>query len=256
MNRYRLENDHVSVDFDQTTGALTRLLFKDTSWCVQRRPELSHSFGLLVPVPGKRNTRILGRRQLLANAEYDAEAPSLRLTWDKRLSETGILLDIRFTGMIALRDNRLELTAILENRTEYTIEACTWPWLGDLSRPAGTTHFYHLHQTYGTAVNESLYPTFESHRGCFGVEHPVQLSATPSSPFVLAHNGSQGLYSDITTRARSTSSNFALNCFRDSSLQRRLKRARCRRVARLAVRRYISSVPLFTFPSRVPAQRN
>jgi hypothetical protein len=99
-----------------------------------------------------------------------------------------------FTGTVALRGNRLEFTASIENRTEHVIEACIWPWLGDLSRPKESANFYHLHATYGDWVNESLYPRFESHRGCFGVEHPMQLSSTPSSPFVLAHNGFQGLY--------------------------------------------------------------
>ncbi len=192
MDAYQLENDRISVTFDKVTGALTQLIFKDSGWSVQRRPELSQSFGLLVPVPGKRNTRVVGRRQKLSNA--GREGDSLRFTWEGLDTETGVSLDIQLTGMVSLRDNQLEFTAAIENRTDHIVEACIWPWLGDLSRPEGSTRFFHLHQAYGTAVNESLYPSFESHRGCFGVEHPLQLSATPSSPFVIAHNGSQGLY--------------------------------------------------------------
>jgi len=192
MDTYCLENDRLSIEFDKVTGALTRLVFKNTGWQVQRRPELAHAFGLLVPLPSRRNTRVAGRRQTLTDASLDRD--TLRLAWTNLRSGRGEALDIAFTGTVTLHEDRLEFTATIENRAGHVVEACVWPWLGDLSRPAASTHFDHLHFTYGDAVNESLYPRFESHRGCFGVEHPMQLSATPSSPFVLAHNGSQGLY--------------------------------------------------------------
>lgn len=192
MDTYTLENDRLQVQFAKTNGALTRLVFKDTGWQVQRRAELGQAFGLLVPVPGKRNNRVVGRNQSLADAFLDGD--TLRLTWSNLRSERDEALDIVFTGTVTLCDNRLEFTGIVENRTEHTVEACIWPRLGDLSRPSNTSEFYHLHSTYGDWVNESLYPRFESHRGCFGVEHPIQLSSTPSTPFVLAHNGREGLY--------------------------------------------------------------
>ncbi|MCL4691975.1 MAG: hypothetical protein KJ060_05615, partial [Candidatus Hydrogenedentes bacterium] len=192
METYTLENNRILVAFAGSSGALTRLVFKDTGWQVQRREELSHAFGLLVPAPGKRNNRVVGRNQSLADASFDGD--TLRLTWSNLRSERDEALDIAFTGTVTLRDNRIEFTATIENRSGHVVEACIWPWLGDLSRPSNTTEFYHLHSTYGDWVNESLYPRFESHRGCFGVEHPMQLSSTPSTPFVLAHNGREGLY--------------------------------------------------------------
>jgi hypothetical protein len=192
MDTYRLENDRLSMEFDKATGALPRLVFKDTGWQVQRRAELAQAFGLLVPVPGKRNNRVIGRHQSLTYVSPDGN--TLRLTWEDLRSEGGEVLDIVFTGTVTLSDNRLEFTATIENRTEHVVEACIWPWLGDLARPQDTSEFYHLHATYGNWVNELLYPRFESHRGCFGVEHPMQLSTTPSTPFLLAHSGSEGLY--------------------------------------------------------------
>lgn len=192
MDTYTLENDRILAEFARSNGALTRLVFKDSGWQVQRRAELAHAFGLLVPVPGKRNNRVVGRNQSLADASFDGD--TLRLTWTNLRSERDEALDIAFTGTVTLCNNRIEFTATIENRSGHVVEACIWPWLGDLSRPQGTSEFYHLHATYGDWVNELLYPRFESHRGCFGVEHPMQLSSTPSTPFVLAHNGSQGLY--------------------------------------------------------------
>lgn len=187
-----LENDRIAIAFDGVNGALTHLYFKDTKWPVQRRRELAHAFGMLVPVPNKRNHRVTGRFQELAESHFDGN--SLTLVWDGLASESGTHLNVRFTGTVTLSANTLTFTAQIENNSGQVIEAVVWPWIGDLCRPVNSTHFYHLHDAYGDYVDESLFPCFESHRGCFGVERPTQLSSTPASPFVLAHNGAEGLY--------------------------------------------------------------
>lgn len=189
-----LENGHIAVTFDTSNGALTQLHFKDTGWHVQRRPELCQSFGMLVPIPGRRHHRVTGQDQKLSGGSLNASGDTLTLVWDGLTSDTGTALDIRFTGTVTLSENTLTFAAHIENKSGHIVEAAVWPWLGDLSRPEGSTHFYHLHEAYGDYVDESLFPHFDNHRGCFSVEHPVQLANTPANPFVLAHNGAQGLY--------------------------------------------------------------
>jgi hypothetical protein len=190
----QLENGHIAVAFDRRNGALNHLLFKHTGWEVQRRAALSQSFSMLIPLPDKRHHRVNGLSQPLSSLSVNRAGDILTLVWDNMVGESGTSLDVRFTGTVTLAKNTLTFTACIENKSEHVVEAVVWPWLGDLSRPDDSKNFYHLHEAYGDYVDESLFPHFANHRGCFSVEHPVQLSNTPANPFVLAHNGEQGLY--------------------------------------------------------------
>ena len=58
--------------------------------------------------------------------------------------------------------------------------------LGDLAIPAGEKTLTRENLDDGAMQSVPLYPYFVNERGYFGVDCPIQMVQTPSSPFVLA----------------------------------------------------------------------
>src|SRR5262245_58880752 len=72
-----LQDSHVRAEFDSATGALTRLTNLETSWTIQRRPDLGVSFRLHAPMKDRRDNFILGTKQKLASSHLTNNQLSL-----------------------------------------------------------------------------------------------------------------------------------------------------------------------------------
>ena len=192
-----LENDNLQATFSEETGSLLSLVSKKTGWPVHRRAELGRNFQMLVPIPGRRNNRVLGEKQNSPGLRLEGEdssAPSVLFTWNGLESEYAGQLDIRFVGKVTITADNLVFEAEVFNRSGYTIETLNWPCLGDLTVPPGADRFEHKRLYYCAMHQTSLYPVFRNQVGYWGTDHPLQYCETPSAPFVLADSGNEGLY--------------------------------------------------------------
>ena len=90
-----LENESMCLGISKQTGAITRLASRLTGWELIRDPKLGLSFRMLVPAPSRRNTQVLGERQVPPRIlEGERE---LTLYWGKLVSEDGEALPIEVT---------------------------------------------------------------------------------------------------------------------------------------------------------------
>ena len=193
MSAVLLENEKIRAEFDPHTGALIEMLAKDTGWAIQRRHELGLSFQMLVPLAQRRNNPINGNEQ----APPDIDTPeenTLAFTWRNLKSRHGGQHDITFRGCVRLTGDELVFEAQLDNQSEHTIETVSWPCLGDLNRPQGSTKLNTACLTYNMLIRGEMYPTFANQRGYWGTDFPTQMTPSWRSPFYLLESPSQGLY--------------------------------------------------------------
>ena len=190
-----LENDELRAEFSGDTGALVRLVAKRTNWEIHRRAQLGRSFRLLVPVPDRRNNPVLGERQPPPEVAHDATRNKITFTWDRLLSEHAGEMEIRFAATVRLTQKGLAFSAQLANHSEHVVETVSWPYLGEIRRPADAERMETLHLYYMMMAKNPVYPVFKSDVGYWGTDHPLQLVDAPRSPFVLIDAaGKQGLY--------------------------------------------------------------
>lgn len=189
-----LENDLLAAQIDTISGRLERMISKKTGWIIQDRPELAHSFRMLVPTATKRYNPVFGDKQKIAEISFDEDEKKITLIWRNLQSEYGGQLDIDFTGTIRLTNSGLEFTASIDNRSPYTIEAVYWPCIGDLTVPPGSDKLFQLGIMYGGMQQWQLYPKFDNQPGYFATDNPLQMMDTPYTPFSLIDSGTEGLY--------------------------------------------------------------
>lgn len=190
-----LENDELRAEFSRDTGALVRLVAKRTNWEIHRRAQLGRSFRLLVPVPERRNNPVLGERQPPPEVTHDATRNKITFTWNRLRSEHAGEMEIRFAATVQLTQKGLAFSAQLANHSEHVVETVSWPYLGEIRRPADAERMETLHLYYMMMAKNPVYPVFKSDAGYWGTDHPLQLVHAPRSPFVLIDaEGKQGLY--------------------------------------------------------------
>ena len=102
-----LENDELRAEFSRQSGALVHLVSKQTNWTIHHRPELGRSFQLLVPLPDRRNNRVLGEQQTTPSIAQDVNHRQITFTWNHVTSEHAGKLDIRFVGTVRLSEHGL-----------------------------------------------------------------------------------------------------------------------------------------------------
>lgn len=194
-NRLVLANDDLQAEFDPNSGALVRLLAKQTNWQIQHREPLGRSFRLLVPIPGRRNHPIIGLQQPSPAIEHDATNHKITFTWQNLKSKHAGVLDIQFSASVALTDLGLSFTANLINHSDHVVENVWWPYLGEVSVPADAERVEALHMSYMMMIKNPVHPVFQSNAGYWGTDYPQQFIHTPRSPFVLIDSDAKkGLY--------------------------------------------------------------
>ena len=206
-----LKNDRLRVEFDPQTGALRHVSCPSVAWTVFQREKLAQSFRLVIPLPDRLLNIFDGSKQHLSSAEMDQDGRCLRLTWNGVQSEHGGWMDIILRAVVQLTTSGLSFDLEIENHAQYPVESCAYPYLGELCPPSTSHTLTRANISYDNLIQKPLYPQFSNERGYWGTEFPIQMAATPETPFVLVlANGSEtasahGIYigcHDTTTAER------------------------------------------------------
>jgi len=191
-----LEDDKVRAEFDVSSGALTRLKYKETGWLIQNRPELAVPFRLHAPLPSRRANFVLGQKQQATKIAREA-ANRIRIEWENLLSEHGGRLPIRVAAVVTLQDGCLRFDASIVNDSGLVIESIEYPWLGDLAAPTPDAPMWRRHMWYANLERHELHPHFGQEYGYWGVDYPTQSADSSASLFCLVQSEGQGLYIDF-----------------------------------------------------------
>lgn len=191
-----LEDQDLLIAFDRASGALTRMVCKESGWAVERRPELGVSFRMLVPLHDRRENYILGAKQ--KNAEVQRVGTSqVRIRWQNLVSEHGGELPIVFTALITLRNGVLTFAGSVENGSQLAIETLDYPCLGDLNPPSRDSVLEAQHMWTGALVADPLYPRFDNAKGYWGVRYPTRTVSSDQCQFCLLQAPEQGVYTAV-----------------------------------------------------------
>jgi hypothetical protein len=184
-----LENDLLSLTFDESTGALTGIVNKATGWRWQTQANLGESFNLFVPTPDRSYNPVLGVRNRLASFEKSADGLTLTLVWSNLESEYQGKLDITLRGVVHLDGDsaRFEMTVI--NHSPYTIASLSWPIVGSIAEPDGVMKLSTWN--YGNLSTTPLWNSASQGLGYYGTNYPTKIQ---DGRFVLASTATQGLY--------------------------------------------------------------
>lgn len=201
MTSFVLQNDSLRLEFDKLKGTLIGVTAVETGWEILNRPELGLSFQLMVPMPGRRNNRVLGEKQKLTSC--DTTDQSITFVWNGVTSEHGGTHDIRLTLQIHLEGQQAIYTLTIDNHSELTVENVYCPYLGDVHHPLDEAWFKSFSYNYATSQEFPLWPTFQNQRGYYGIDYPIQFApwtasaGAPMAPYVLLCGAKQGLYVGI-----------------------------------------------------------
>lgn len=206
MTTLMLQNKNMSLEFDQTTGALVRLTALHTGWKILDRPQLGLSFRLLLPLNDeRRNNPVYGEKQTLKSLEGAPDGRSAIFVWDGLTSEFGGKHDIKLTLKVTLDETQAIFAVTVENHSGFVVENVYCPYLGDVSHPSDEEWLKTFIYTYGTANEWRLWPQFDNLRGYYGVDFPTQFhsgapfTGAPMSPFFLLRGEKQGLYAGVVS---------------------------------------------------------
>jgi hypothetical protein len=195
--RIALENADVRVEFDATTGALTRFENKRSHWVISQRPEMGESFEMFVPMPDRDYNPVLGARNRVRSAAKSPDGKRLTLVWDNLESEYAGTLKIRFEGTVTLDGPQVSFSGTIENQSPYTVSSVEWPMLGDLKPPTLTSTLTRSIALYGNFYRAPVYPSMPDSAGEYGTNFPIQIANLGGSGlvrYILLESEGQGLY--------------------------------------------------------------
>lgn len=191
-----LEDSHLAVSFDSTSGALTRLEDKSLHWVIERRPELGISFRLHAPLPNERYNFVLGQKQHATTVRKIADN-KLLIEWKNLLSERGGVLNMIFTATVTLENGSLTFDGTLVNESPVTVETLEYPYFGDLNAPARDSRLQVRTMWYGNLQSDQIYPDFKNEKGYWGVFYPMKTFESYRSLFCLIQGPNEGLYVEM-----------------------------------------------------------
>jgi hypothetical protein len=191
-----LEDEYFLIAFDQLSGAMTRLIKKNTHWSIQNRPELGLSFRMLAPLPRQRTNFIFGNQQRARRVERISDH-QMQIEWNNLQSQHGGVLPIRFVATVTLAAGELTFEAEVQNNSKLTIETIEYPYLGDLTVPNHNETMSSEHMWYGNLVGSELHPHFNNEKGYWGVDFPTQTVESKQSLFCAIQAATQGLYMEV-----------------------------------------------------------
>jgi len=127
-----LENDRVSLELDPAFGTIARILDKSSGIALAPAAGLAENFRLVLLMPGKKRTTILGKDQKLSGVSRTPD--SLALRWDQPLKDTAGAehrIDVRMD--VTAAGNALEFRLHLDNRTDGKVREAWYPMIGGLA---------------------------------------------------------------------------------------------------------------------------
>jgi len=188
-----IEDNEILVAFDRESGALTRMTRKSSKWPIHRRPEMSASFRLLVPLPHRRTNFVLGSKQKAESVEK-ISSNQVRIVWKSPVSEHGGTIPLTLTATATLSSGEVAFTATLVNNSEHTIETVDYPYFGDLNPPEPGKRMVAHHLWVGALQETEIHPHFSNELGYWGVRFPTKTINTNVSQFCLLQTADQGIY--------------------------------------------------------------
>jgi hypothetical protein len=189
-----LENDAIRAVFNARTGALEKLVDKATDWDIQGHEEFALSFEMLVPLKERRDNMVDGNKQAVRSYRISAAGDSIVFLWDRLQSEHALDLPIRVIGTASLNQGGLTFNMKIVNQSHYTVEAVSYPSVGEITQPSADEPLYRMHQHYYNAETTPLLPLFYWGDGYWGVDHPSQTVVMHESPYMLICSPKRGLY--------------------------------------------------------------
>lgn len=218
---FSLENQKMLLEFDSRSGALIKILAKDTGWKILDRSELGLSFRLLVPVSDElRNNQVHGEKQSLSHLNVSEDRLSAQFSWENLVSDRVGILPIKLVLEVRLTDRQAIFELTVDNQSNFVVENVYCPYFGDIQHPnspeidsrlsninlgnpahsTGISQFKAMLYNYASVQEWQLWPFYQNMRGYFGIDHPVQFASwspgagSPMSPFILLRDEWQGLY--------------------------------------------------------------
>ena len=191
-----MQDDSLLVEFDATSGAITKLIRKQTHWVIERRRELGISFRLLASLPDRQDNFVLGQKQKATVAKVSEN--EVRIQWDNMISNHGGILPIKLTATVTLKEGSLTFNSKLENSSNLTVKTLSYPYFGDLSAPEKDAKMGVRTMWYDNLGYDEIYPHFNNQKGYRGVFYPTKTFGTHRSLFCLIqasnHSSRQGIY--------------------------------------------------------------
>lgn len=184
-----IENDRLSLTFDENTGALIGLVNKSNGWHWQTTPALGESFNLFVPTAERSYNPVLGVRNRLTSFEKSADGSTLTLVWSNLESEYQGRLDITLRGMVHLEGGNARFTMTVENHSPRTIASLSWPIIGSIAEPDAVMKLSTWN--YGNLSVMPLWSPASQSLGYYGTDYPTRIM---DGRFILASAPGQGLY--------------------------------------------------------------
>lgn len=195
---YFIENDQVRIEFDKKDGSIVRLLNKNTGWEVIKQPLLSCGIEMIVPVPNRRNNKVIGKDQKL-HAFVQKSISEVSLEWRGIVGNISGTLDINAKVDVSIDGAQMTFTVTVENNTEHMIEEVWYPCLGGVRPPSEEKDLICRQVNMCGDFNTStLGDHFTGHLGYWGVDTPMHLVNYPEAgmllPFEVIDDGEQGMY--------------------------------------------------------------
>ncbi len=126
---HRIENETCRLEFDESSGVVSKILNKSTRMNIIAEPRLSANFKLLVPLPELRNNYLIGSQQKLTL--FNCESDSCTLTWDAIDNSNGsfrIRVEQRYE--LGTEPDQVLITTTVKNESSFTIEEVWSPVIG------------------------------------------------------------------------------------------------------------------------------
>lgn len=150
MDGHILENASLRLRFSAHSGALIGLQARETGWELLNRPQVGLSFRLLVPLPHRRNTQVLGEEQDAPQIHAQDDHRQLNLIWPRVRAADGTELAIRVEMTVTLDDRQARFAVTVDNQSPYPVENVYAPYLGDIRPPVDAPWFKTFLYQYAT----------------------------------------------------------------------------------------------------------
>jgi hypothetical protein len=186
------------VEWDERTGALTRLDAVEASWPVVAREALGLSFALLVPAPGRGSRMVHGVAQAAPTVTQGPDR--VVFAWASLVGDDGEPLDIAVTQSWQVDGAAIVVETSIDNRSAYTVENVFSPSIGGLRPKHRDDTLEAIRHDYGSGMRQPMWPTFDNSVGYWGADVPTQLAArwmpaygSPAIPYTLIQGPDYGL---------------------------------------------------------------
>lgn len=193
-----LTSASLELEWDELTGALTRLDVIGSSWPVVAHAHLGMSFALLVPAPGRGSRMVHGAAQ--AAPAVTAGADRVAFVWASVIGDDGEHLDITVTQSWQRDGAAVVVETEIGNRSPYTVENVFSPSIGGLRPKHPDDTLEAIRHDYGSGMRQPMWPTFDNSVGYWGADVPTQLASrwlpaygSPAIPYTLIQGPDYGL---------------------------------------------------------------